>query len=232
MADQPAGDVSRVDGDGRRRVVTGSGHPGTASRNSERGVDEAERLGRGEVVDVAQRDAAGRRAGRRRAGRRARRSRGRRSRRAPGRSTAASSSAVNGALVGRRSTAARATAVVAGLGGVLAEQAGDVVVGSARALDAGEDPLAAARRRARTRCGRCRRRRSGGTARAARAARRSGVIAPSEKPTTSTGSSGRASTIRVVRSRVGLRVVRLGRLAVAEQVDADHRRGRRRRAAR
>ncbi len=48
------------------------------------------------------------------------------------------------------------------------------------------------------------------------------VTAPIEKPTASTGSSGSASRMRAVRSRVGLGIVRLGGVAVPEEVDTDH----------
>ena len=48
------------------------------------------------------------------------------------------------------------------------------------------------------------------------------MIAPSEKPTASTGSSGSASSTRRAEVGVRLGVVRLGCRAVAEQIDADH----------
>ena len=50
----------------------------------------------------------------------------------------------------------------------------------------------------------------------------SSVSAPSENPTASTGPSGRASTIRAVRSAYAAGSCGFGRGAVAEQVDADH----------
>ena len=71
--------------------------------------------------------------------------------------------------------------------------------GSARALDAGEDPLAplvVALEHVAADAGED----DPAEPLGCRAARRSVVIAPSEKPTTSTGSSGSASTMRVVRS--------------------------------
>ena len=129
-------------------------------------------------------------------------------------------------------TAASAARSLPGCVGVLAEQAADVVVGvaacprrrrgSARARSSSRSntlrPMPASTSR-RNRSGR-------------RIASRSSVIAPSEKPTASTGSVGQR--VDDPRRQVGVRrrVVRLRAPAVAEQVDADHRRGRRRRAAR
>ena len=116
-----------------------------------------------------------------------------------GHSTTFRSSGVNTPSSGRFMHGGEGDAVVAGLGGVLAEQAGLVVVGIARALDAGEDPLP----RSTSRSNRLRptpdstiRLNSSGR----RVARRSVVIAPSEKPTMSTGRSGSTSTMRVVMS--------------------------------
>ena len=173
----------------RSRARRGAaGRSGLGVEETQRGVDEAEVLGRGEVVDAAERRRRRRRAGPRPAGRRGRRSRGRRAPPAPGHVTLPRMAASRRGR-GWRMQAARATRSTPGCAGeageVLHHRVGRVAASPSIARAMGSEP-SSRNRFAPTPATTTRANRSGSSAASVRTIR-----APSEKPIASTGRSGR-----------------------------------------